>query len=296
MAVIIQLRASHREAKAGWWRLWISIAIATLGIGGSLVGLGVDRIYALETREWAGEAVGQDIANLIVFTAMLTFAYAAARGSLKAELVWTGTLVYSAYTYAIYAFDVHFGPLFLLYVAVFGLSAWALGSTIVAADPASLKRRFAAPHLVAFAANLLIVVSAAFALLWLSEDVAATIDGSPSEALAKSGLATNPVHVLDLSLLLPACLFAGFLLRRGQAWGYYLVPVLLTAASAIGTGIVTMMIVLSARGEETSLVVAAVIGALVVVQVGTVWRFLQGIGAVIIAAQEVVGRLPNGAR
>lgn len=27
---------------------------------------------------------------------------------------WTGTLVYSAYTYAIYAFDVHFGPLFLL--------------------------------------------------------------------------------------------------------------------------------------------------------------------------------------
>lgn len=277
MAAINQIRESRREATAGRWRLWISIPIATLGIGRSLVGLAVDRIYALETREWAGEAVGQDIANLIVFTAMLTFGYAAARGSLKAQLAWMGTAVYSAYTFAMYAFDVHFGPLFLLYVAVFGLSAWALGANVASIDVAIVREHFSDPHLVGFAANLLIVVSAAFALLWLSEDIPATIDGSASEALAKSGLPTNPVHVLDLSLLLPACLLAGFLLRRGQAWGYYLVPVFLTAASAIGTGIVTMMIVLDARGQEASLVVAAVIGVLVVVQVATVWRFLQGI-------------------
>lgn len=277
MAVINQHRERHHEAQAGRWRLWISVPIATLGVGASLVGLGVDRIYAHETREWAGEAIGQDVANLIVFSGMLIFAFAAVRGSLRAQLAWTGTLVYSAYTYAIYSFDVHFGPLFLVYVAVFGLSAWALGATVATTDAAAVKERFAEPHLVGFAANLLIVVSGAFALLWLVEDIPAMFEGEASDALVKSGLPTNAVHVLDLGLLLPACLLAGLLLRRGAGWGYYLTPMLLTATAAIGTGIVTMMIVLNARGEEVSLVVASAIGALVVVQAGTAWRFLQGV-------------------
>lgn len=67
-----------------------------------------------------------------------------------------------------------------------------------------MKERFAAPHLVGFAAYLLVVVSGGFALLWLSEDVPAIIDGSASHALSTSGLLTNPVHVLDLGLFLLA--------------------------------------------------------------------------------------------
>jgi hypothetical protein len=268
---------STSAARLGQWWLWFSVPIATLAIGGSLAGIFVDRIYANETTEWAGEAVGQDIANLVVFPALLAFAYAASRGSLKAYLAWTGTLVYSAYTYTIYAFYVHFGPLFLLDVAVFGLSVWALGASLASIDPARVKERFAAPHLVGFAAYLLVGVSGGFALLWLSEDVPAIIDGSAPDALSNSGLLTNPVHVLDLSLFLPACMLAGLLLRRGRVWGYYLAPVLLTAMASIGIGIVVLMVVLDARGEDASLVLAAVIGGLVVVQAVTAWRFLQGI-------------------
>ncbi len=284
MAALEQFQANRHDhsdrtstARLSRWWLWLSVPIATLAIGGSLTGIFVDRIYAHETTEWAGEAVGQDITNLMVFPALLAFAYAAAKGSLKAQLAWTGTLIYSAYTYAIYAFDVQFGPLFLLYVAVFGLSVWALGASVASTDPARVKERFAAPHLVGFAAYLLIVVSGAFALLWLGEDIPAMIDGSASDALVKSGLPTNPVHVLDLSLFLPACMLAGLLLRRGRAWGYYLAPVLLTAMAAIGTGIVVLMVVLDARGEDASMVLAAVIGGLVVVLTVTAWRFLQGI-------------------
>jgi hypothetical protein len=283
MTTLDPRQASRRDtshptstAPSRWW-LWFSVPIATLAIGGSLVGIFADRIYANETTEWRGEAVGQDLTNLLVFSALLLFAYAAARGSLKAYLAWTGTLVYSAYTYTIYAFDVQFGPLFLLYVAVLGLSVWALGASVASTDPARVKERFAAPHQVGFAAYLLIVVSGVFALLWLSEDVPAIINGSASDALTKTGLPTNPVHVLDLALFLPACILAGLLLRRERAWGYYLAPVLLTAMASIGTGIVTLMIVLNARGEDASLAPAAVIGGLVVVLTVTAWRFLQRI-------------------
>lgn len=48
------------------------------------------------------------------------------KGSVKAFLVWSGVLLYLIYAYVIYAFDVHFNSLFLVYVAILGLSFYAL--------------------------------------------------------------------------------------------------------------------------------------------------------------------------
>jgi dienelactone hydrolase len=206
------------------------------------------------------------IGNLVVFPALLAFAHAAARGSMKAYLAWTGTLVYSGYTYTIYAFDVHFGPLFLLYVAVFGLSVWALGASIAGADPALVKERFATPPLVGFAANLLIVVSSGFALLWLSEDVPAIIDGSASDTLVEVGAAGDQPGARPRPQPVPPGLHA----RRPSPAARTSVRLLSGPGppdrDGLGTGIVALMIVLDARGEDASLVLAAVIGGLVVVQ------------------------------
>ena len=106
-----------------WW-LAVSVPMAVLAITASAAGILVDRVYAGETADWETQAVGQDVANLVVFPLMLVLAYAAARGSRAALLAWLGTVVYAAYSYTIYVFDVHFGPLFLVYVAS---SAWASG-------------------------------------------------------------------------------------------------------------------------------------------------------------------------
>jgi hypothetical protein len=107
----------------GRWEVWLalSIPIAFLALGSSLAGVVADETYAKETENWAGQAVGQDIANLIAYPVMVLLAFAAKRGSLRAYLAWTGVVAYSAYTFAIYAFSLHFGRLFLVYVAVFGL-------------------------------------------------------------------------------------------------------------------------------------------------------------------------------
>src|SRR3954447_2079294 len=107
-------RADH----VPWW-LWFSVPIVILGSTTSVAGIVVDAVYARETPTWRAEAVGQDIANLVILPALLALAYGAARGSVAAYLAWLGTVVYTAYAFAIYVFAVHFGPLFLLYVAVF---------------------------------------------------------------------------------------------------------------------------------------------------------------------------------
>jgi hypothetical protein len=170
---------------------------------------------------------------------------------------------------------VHFGPFFLVYVAVLGMAAWALGGFLVHVD----TRQVRAVHrlrLVRFASNLLVAISGLFALLWVGQDLPAMIDGTPGAELRDTGLLTNPVHVLDLAFFLPASMLAGVLLRRGRAWGHCLAPVMLTAMASISLGIVSLTAVNAARGLDASLVVAAVVGVLGMVQAATAVALLRG--------------------
>lgn len=282
MTVVDQTRP-HQNPPGGlrstsWWLL-LSVPIAGLAGATSLAGILVDRVYAEETPHWEAQAVGQDVANLVVLPLMLVFAYAAARGSVRALLGWAGTVVYTAYGFAIYAFAVHFGPLFLVYVAVLGLAAWALFG-FFASLPLDRIEVVAPPPLTLLVSTFLIAVAAGFALLWLSLDLPAMITGEPSAELKDNGLGTNPVHVLDLALFLPTALVAGILLRRGLPWGQLLAPIVLVAMAGISLGIVSLTIVAAARDLDASPAVAVVVGALGLVQAELARRLLRGAAAV----------------
>jgi hypothetical protein len=270
-----------------WW-LWLSVPIAVLGTLASLSGIFVDRIYRHETASWQTQAVGQDIANLAVLTLLLVFGYAAAHGSTPAVLVWTGLVVATAYSYTIYAFAVHFGPLFLLYVAVLGMSLWALIGSLSSLDPVRLV--VTEPRLVGFVSSLLLVIAGVFALLWVAQDLPAMFSGTSSQELRDTGLPTNPVHVLDLALFLPASALAGILLRRGRSWGFVLAPVMLTAMAAISAGIVALSVVDATKGNTSSLVVATVIGLVGVMQTVLCWRYLRSV-----EDRSPVRQVPSGA-
>jgi len=260
--------------------LWLSLPIAALAFAASLPGILVDSIYAEETANWATQAVGQDVANVVVaYPALLVLAALAARGSLRAALAWMGVLVYSAYTFAIYAFSVHFGPLFLVYVAVLGLSAYALIGGLTSLSPERVAASVAPAAPRRSTAVLLIAVASAFALLWLAEILPGVFAGTTPEALVEVGLPTNPVYVLDLGLLLPAAMIAGVLLLRGRALGYVLAPVILVALIALGVGIVSVIAVAPFRGEAAMPAVGVVIGALTLLQLVVAVRFLRRIGS-----------------
>src|SRR3990172_3256670 len=101
----------------------------------SAAGIFVESVYAKESAAWAAQGVGQDIVNLIlVCPALAATAYGAGKGSLRAELVWVGLLIYAVYSYVLYALFVHFNVLFLPYVAVLGLSAYALCGALATHD------------------------------------------------------------------------------------------------------------------------------------------------------------------
>ena len=183
--------------------------------------------------------------------------------ALRAYLGWLGCLAFTVYNYAIYAFSVHFGPLFLVWVAVLGLSVLALVGGLSTLEATAVKARFAGQAML-LPAWILIVVAALFGFLWLSEIVPDLLAGDPSSSASDWNIPTNPVHVLDLAFFPPALFASGVLLLRHQPVGYA------TAAGQLAWIALTCLPILVTplvAGHEPGWAVMLPIGVLCIVSV-----------------------------
>jgi hypothetical protein len=253
-----RMRAPWRSS-LGETNSWSTLMLALLVTATSAAGLFGSGVYAGETPTWRVEAQGQDAANLLSVPVLLIAGYLASKGSRRAEMVWAGTLLFLVYAYVIYAFDVHYNRLFLLYVATLGLAvhtllsaAWRLGPGLLARPPAESRAH-------RFVAGFLVVLALMFGLLWLSEDVPSALTGATPTSLLNSGLPTNPVHVLDLSFILPAAAIAGVTLWRRQPWGYVLAAPLLIFFVLTGVGIVTAMVLSTGAFPTSAMIMSAIV-------------------------------------
>ncbi len=68
----------------------------------------------------------------------------------------------------------------------------------------------------------------------------------------ENGLLTNPVHVLDLGLYLPAMLVTAIFLWRGKLLGYLLALPLLVFSILTGIGIISIDLVMAMKGMPVS--------------------------------------------
>jgi len=228
---------------------WVSLPLAALVAWSALGGIFLPSTYARETASWAAQGMGQDWVNLLLVTPTLVLGGTRAlRGSLRARLVVGGALVYVFYSFLLYAFEVHFNPLFLVYCATLGLSFYALLSLLVRLLVENPSAWYRGPVPSRVTGIFLLVVSAGFGLLWLGQIVPALLAGTDPAGLSEIGLLTNPVHVLDLSLLLPALAVAGVSLLRRGALGAALAPVLLSFNVFMPLAIAGMVVVMRARG------------------------------------------------
>lgn len=257
----------------GLW-LWLSLTAALLAAAGSAVGLVVDRrIYGGETPVLADAASAQDIVNVVLVAPLLVaLGVMASGGSLRAYLGWLGCVAFTAYNYAIYSFSVQFGPLFLVWIAVLGLSIFALVGGLSTVDATHTKARFGGSAM-PVPAWFLIAGGVLFAVLWLSEIVPDLLGGDPSRSATAWRVPTNPVHVLDLAFFLPAVVTSGVLLLRRHPFGYATAVGQLVFLALTCLPILVTPFVASARGHEPG------------------WAVMVPIGIVFIATLTVLGLL-----
>jgi len=268
-----------------WFAL--SAAAAALSAVASAAGLLAPSIYARETPLWAAQGAGQDAVTLLAAAAILAAAWYARRGGIAATLVWLGLTLYLAYSYVLYAFFVHFNALFLVYVAVLGLSAYATAGAAADVARRNWHGRFAAAKGERALAGLMIVAAIAFAGLWLSEIVPALAAGGPPPSARDAGLIVNPVHVLDLGLVIPAMLASGALLWRRRTIGFLAALPLAAFMVTMGVAIVGMAMAMSVRGLGSP-AAAAPMAALSAVTALLATRVLRSIRASAEAAVELL--------
>jgi len=255
--------------------LWLSVIDALLVLTASASGIFLKSIYVRETLSWAVQGIGQDIVNLVAAVVLFIAAYFVNKGSVKAFLVWSGVLLYLIYAYIIYAFDVHFNSLFLVYVAIVGLSFYALVVFVIHMHLDSLQAYFSANTPARLVSAFLPVLGIVFYLLWLREEIPALVTGTIPPSVTAANLPTNPVHVLDLGLCLPAMIITGLLLWRRKLLGYLLAGPLLVFSILTGSAILVIFLVMGSKGMPTSVGIEAFFVVIIVVSLVLSVLFLR---------------------
>jgi hypothetical protein len=163
-------------------------------------------------------------------------------------LVWLGTQGYLLYNFVLYAFGVHFNPLFLVYLATLGLCLYATAFSVPLISLEQIAQAYAprAPRkTTAIVFFILAIPSAAFDL---REDIAALLAGRVPQSAIEMNQPVIFFHVLDLAFLLPALCITAILLFRRKAAGYALAPIFLTLLAIMNMELASIVAVMGRAG------------------------------------------------
>ncbi len=235
--------------------------ISLLVVLTSVAGLADPGVYGQETENWATQAKGQDLGNLLAVVVLVVAALRYRKGSQLAARVWLGTLLYLIYAFIVYAVAVHLNYLFLVYVAVLGLSSWGVIFNVNDVRGGGIQYPRGRPRTVA--AWVLITTGVLFAGLWLSELVPALLTGTAPASLTDAGLWVNPIHVIDLSMVLPGFIVSGIAALKGREHGLFWLAPWLMFSVLMGSSIIAAMVLMMGAGAADT-VPAAVMVSLVV--------------------------------
>jgi hypothetical protein len=231
-------------------------------------------IYYKESVSWAAQGIGQDIATLGLAVPALLFSALYIGRSLRAMLIWMGVLIYIIYSYLLYAFFIHFGVMFPVYVAILCLSFYTLLAGIGSIDIGKLPRSFVGVKTISVAA-FLFLFAFLFSALWITDIAHSILSEIAPESVMDANLPVNPVHVLDLSFLLPGMLLtAGFLWKR-KPLGFLFAPAMLTFSALMGSAIISMQYLLENKGISDPSPVGTIMYVVIIISLYLLYDLLK---------------------
>jgi hypothetical protein len=208
-------------------------------------------LYYYDTVSSAAQEQGNDIVTLLVGLPLLGISsWLAFRGSLRGQLLLTGTFGYFLYTYMSSAMLIAYNALFLVYVAVFALSLYAFILSMMSFDLTTLSQHFSDQLPRKWIAGLLFVIAAFLSLAWLGR-IAQPLMQNLIPGLENT--TTMVIQAMDLGLIVPLAIIAGVLLLRRSAWGYLLASVFVMKAITLGLAVSAMAINMAVVGVPDTL-------------------------------------------
>ena len=227
-------------------------------------------MYEVLAEQLVAGTRGQDVMALALVPVAGWAAGATRRGSLVGPVVWLAVLAFWAYGYALLAFGMLPTPLYPAYIAVLGLSVFALLLVGAGVETGRYADRLAdAPAWPSI--TVLSLTVGLLAPVWLILMVGGIRDGQMP--------ATANVFVLDLGFIFPTMVTAivGLVRRRDWAWPLAMSLVILTAVMLASLVVADGIAVLSdATADPLPLVI--VFSALAAAAVAAAWTPLRRLG------------------
>lgn len=200
----------------------LSVLIAVLGALASAGGLLLSRLYRdnlFVSSTWKGN----DLVTLVIAIPILVVTLILARrGLARPTLIWLGILDYMLYNYAFYLFAAAFNWFFLLYVALFGLSIYALIFALVNLDIPALARPFAVRTPRGWIAGYMLVVAVGLSIVYIAQSLGFVFTGALPAIVTRTGHPTSIVFALDMTLVIPFFALGAIWLLQRKPWGYVL--------------------------------------------------------------------------
>lgn len=209
-------------------------------------------LYYYDTVSTAAQMQGNDLITLVVGLPLLAVsAWLALRGSLRGQLLLTGTLGFFLYTYMSMSMLTAYNALFLAYVALFAMSLYAFILSMLSIDLKTLPQHFSPKLPRGWIAAALFAVGGFLALAWFGRVVPEMLD--PQTPAALENTTTRVIQAMDLALIAPLAILAGILLLRRSAWGYLLASVAVLKGLTMALAVSTMGINMALKGVPDSL-------------------------------------------
>lgn len=214
--------------------LILSIFITLLAAIASAGGLLIKNLY--NDNEFVKQAWHtNDIITLVVAVPLLVAAMVLSqKGSQRWLLIWIGLLGYIFYNFAFYLFGTAFNIFFLLYTALFSLSAFALVLLLSQTDINSIASKFSAKTPVKYVSIYLIFITVMLFIAEISMIIPFFTSGTIPETIKQTGHPTGIVFALDFSIIIPVSILAAIFLWQGKPWGYVLSIIMLVKGFTYG--------------------------------------------------------------
>lgn len=219
--------------------------------------------YSKESSNWQAQSAGQDMTNLfLICPFLLITAFMLLLRKAYAYPLWAGTLLYLIYTYQIYCFNIHFNSYFVIYCLILGFCFYLFAYYVYLQIKSDSTFHTDIIHrIIAF---YFLTIAFLFYVLWLLDIIPAILKHTIPESVMKGGLVSNPVQILDLSVILPGVFVTGVLLFKKKSLGQLLSRALLTFFMLMDLTISLLNIIMVNKQVESGYTVAMVMVPLAV--------------------------------
>ncbi|MBU0935938.1 MAG: hypothetical protein KKI09_13335 [Spirochaetes bacterium] len=208
-------------------------------------------LYYFDSVSSAAQMQANDLITLLLGVPLLVVSYILSwKNSLRGKILLAGTLGFILYTYITMSMGAQFNQLFLLYVALFGLSLFSLILACIQVKPEELRQRIKDRFPRRRIVGILLFAALFILVAWVSRILAAYKPGAVPQL---ENVTSMFIQAMDLAIIVPLCLISAMLLIKGQAWGFLLSAFSLVKFSTLGIAVATMGLNMARVGAAPAL-------------------------------------------